>query len=198
MALGHASVFFCFTQREHVAVVVQRDAVQQRVDFFDHRAVPAASGRAVGREPGVEHFNFVVRDGLDGHVADADLIGVVGALALHGCAVHRHAALHADGHGHTGQLCRREEFPRAGNRVVVNDARRAQALHPRGIDRGGGGVGRERIGRMNVIVDVLRHHGREFGGLQNLFEICKAFFPCGRVEFVQNVDLDHRAALSSA
>ena len=85
-----------------------------------------------------------------------------------------------------------------GNRVVINDARRAQALHPRGIDRGGGGVGREGIGRMDMVVDVLRHHGREFGGLQNLFEICKAFFPCGRVEFVQNVDLDHRTALSSA
>ena len=198
MALGHAAVFFCFTQREHVAVVVQRDAVQQRVDFFDHRAVPAASGRAVGREPCVELLDLIVRDGLDGHIADADLIGVVRALALHGCAVHRHAALHPDGDRHANQLCRREEFPRAGNRVVVNDASCAQAFHPRGIDRGGGGVGRERIGRMNMIVDVLRHHGREFGGLQNLFEICKAFFPRGRVEFVQNVDLDHRTALSSA
>ena len=198
MPLGHAAVFFCFTQREHVAVIVQRDAVQQRVDFFDHRTVSAASGCTIGREPGVQLVDLIVRDGLDGHVADADLIGVVGALALHGCAVHRHAALHADGHRHADQLCRREEFPRAGNRVVVNDASCAQAFHPRGIDRGGGGVGRERIGRMNMIVDVLRHHGREFGGLQNLFEICKAFFPRGRVEFVQNVDLDHRAALSSA
>ena len=198
MALGYAAVLLRLRQREHVAVIVQRDAVQQRVDFFNHRAVPAASGRAVGREPCVERFNFVVRNGLDGHVADADLIGVVRALALHRRAVHRYAALHADGHRHADQLCRREEFPRAGNRVVVNDASCAQAFHPRGIDRGGGGVGRERIGRMNMIVDVLRHHGREFGGLQNLFEICKAFFPRGRVEFVQNVDLDHRAALSSA
>ena len=198
MALGYAAVLLRLRQREHVAVIVQRDAVQQRVDFFNHRAVPAASGRAVGREPCVERFNFVVRDGLDGHVADADLIGVVGALALHGCAVHGHAAFHADSHRHADQLCRGKEFPRAGDGIVINDARRAQALHPRGIDRGGGGVGRERIGRMNMIVDVLRHHGREFGGLQNLFEICKAFFPCGRVEFVQNVDLDHRAALSSA
>ena len=198
MPLGHAAVFLRLTQREHVAVVVQRNAGQQRVDLFDHCAVPAASGRAVGREPGVEHFNFVVRNGLDGHIADADLIGVVGALALHGCAVHGHAAFHADSHRHADQLCRSKEFPRAGNRVVINDARRAQALHPRGIDRGGGGVGREGIGRMDMVVDVLRHHGREFGRLQNLLEICKAFFPCGRVEFVQNVDLDHRAALSSA
>ena len=59
MPLGHAAVFLCLTQREHVAVVVQRDAVQQRVDLFDHCAVPAASGCAVGREPSVQLLDLI-------------------------------------------------------------------------------------------------------------------------------------------
>ena len=192
MPLGHAAVFLRFTQREHVAVVVQRDAGQQRVDLFDHCAVPAASGRAVGREPGVEHFNFVVRNGLDGHIADAHLIGVVGAPALQRCAVHRHAALHPDGHGHADQLRRREEFPRAGDGIVVDDARRAQPLHPRGIDRGGGRIRRKRIGRMDMVVDILRHHGREFGRLQNLPEVREPLLPRRRVQLFQNGNIDHK------
>lgn len=40
--------------------------------------------------------------------------------------------------------------------------------------------------------DILRHHGREFGGLQNLPEVLQPHLPHRRVELFQNGNIDHK------
>ena len=111
-------------------------------------------------------------------------------------AVHRRAALHADRDRHFHQLRGLQKLARAGDGVVVDDARRAESLHARGKDRRRGRIRREGIGRMDMVVDVLRHHRREFSGFQHLAEVFQPFFPRGCVELVQNFNIDHCAFLS--
>ena len=198
MPLRHAAALRRLAQRQHVAVIVQPNAGQQRVDLFDHRAVAHMARGAVGRKKRLHLVNAVVRDGLDGHVAHAHLIGVVRPPTRQRRAVHRHAALHAHCRRHPHELRCREKFPRARDGVVVDDARRAQPLHPRGKHRRRGRVGREGIRRMDVVVDVLRHSRRELRRSTDLPQIRQPLVRRRCVQFVENGNVDHRAALSSA
>ena len=181
MPLSHAAAFTGLGQRQHVAVVVEFDPGQQRVDVFHHLAVPAVTGLAVGCKERCQLVDFIMRHSLNGHVAHAHLIGVVGSPALERSAVHRRAALHADRGGHADDLGGFEEFLRARNGVVVDDAGRAQAFHPCGENCRRGGIRREGIGGVDVVVDILRHHGWENSCFYDLSQVLQTFFFCGSV-----------------
>ena len=197
MPLGDAAALVVHGQGQHVPVVVQI-LPQQGVDLLDHLPVADVPGRPVGGEEGVQPVDLVMGHRLDGHIADAHLIGVVGAAALEPGPGHGGAALHADGHRDVHQLGGLQELPGAGDGVVVDDPGGAEPLHAGGVDRGGGGVGREGIGGVDVVVDVLRDHGRELGGLQNLLQIFQPLRFLAGVQLLENGNVDHGGYLSSA
>ena len=73
---------------------------------------------------------------------------------------------------------------------MVDDTGGAQTLHAGCVHSGGGGVGREGISGVDVIVDVLGNHGREDGVLQHFLQICQTLFLGGGVQLVQNSNID--------
>ena len=88
-------------------------------------------------------------------------------------------------------FCGGDKLPRSGDGVVVDDARRTQALHPGGVDRRRGGVGRKAVGSVDVVVDVLGNHGREAGLRQYGPQLRQTLLRRGGVETVQNRNIYH-------
>ena len=195
MPLRDAAALVVHGEGQHVPVIVQV-LPQQSVDLVDHLPVASVPGRPIGGEPLVEGLDLVVGDGLDGHIADAHLIGVVGAAPLEAGAVHAGAAFHAHGDGNLHQPGGLEKFPRTGNGIVVDDAGGAEALHPGRVDRRRGRIGGEGIGGVDVVIDVLRDHGRELGGFQNFLQVRKALRLVTGIELFENGKVDHGGVLS--
>ena len=98
-------------------------------------------------------------NGVQRHVDDVVLIGVVEAAAGQRRTCHGGAQLNAYGHGEAGDGACLDELTAAGDGVVVHDAGGGKTCLHRAPDGGGGGVGREGIDGVDVIVNILELTG---------------------------------------
>ena len=183
MALGNAAVFGCLGKGKHIPVIVQGNS-HKFVDSCNHLPVAFMTGSLIGLKELGKGVDLIVGYGLDRHIADAHLVRVVGATALKPRAVHGYPGFHTNGYRHIHQFCRLQELLRAGNGVMVDDTGGTQALHPGSVDRCGGGVGGERVGGMDVVIDVLGHHRRENRGFQDLGKIVQPLRLGGGIELI--------------
>ena len=140
MPLRNATVFSSHGQRQYVLVIVQGNTGQKCIDFLDHLAIALMTGSLIGAEEFGQHIDLIVRHALDGHVADANLVRIVGATALQTSAIHGNTSFHANGNRHLNQLCSFQELLSTGNGIMVNDTGGAQTLHTGGIYRRCGGI----------------------------------------------------------
>ena len=74
---------------------------------------------------------------------------------------------------------------------MVDDTGGAQTFHAGGIDGCRGGIGAEGIGGVDVVVDVLIHHGRELGCFHHFAKVGQTLILGGGIQQVENVDIDH-------
>jgi len=189
VALGHAAALAGAGQRQHVPVEVDGQPVggHQPVDAFGHLPVARVALFPQGREERVHLADPVVGDAVDGGVDHARLVGIVDLAAFERRSRQADPALDADGTRDAHDPAGLEEFPRAGDRVVVDDARRAQPRLPREPRRRRRRVGRERELGVDVVVDVpARDRRGEFALLDLLDQHLQVFQPLRRVQKLQD------------
>ena len=92
--------------------------------------------------------------------------------------IHGDAAFHANGYTHVGNLCRLKKFLRAADGIVVHQAAGTQPRFSRKPNRRRRRIGREGVGRVDVVVHVVALHGLLVLSNQ-LFEVVQTL---GRVE----------------
>ena len=182
MALGDTAFFRCHRKRKHILFVVKGDLRQKGVDLCHHLPISFVTGLTEGTEELRQGADLVVGYALDGHIADAHLVRVIGAAVCQGRVCHRHPAFHTDGDRHFHQLCSLQKFLCAGNGIVVDDTGGAKAFHPCRINGGGGRIGREGIGGVDVVIYVLAHLGRKLGIRKDLCKIGKPLLLCRCVQ----------------
>ena len=180
MALRHTAVLRRHRQRKHVAVIIQVHA-NQRIDRSDHLPVSLVAGFPVGLKKFRQSVNLIVGNALNGHVAHAHLIRVIGSASFQTGAFHGHTALHADGCRHLYNFRSFQKFLRAGDGIMVNNSSGTQSLHAGCIHCRRGGIRGKGICGMDVVVNVLRHHGRKGSFLQHLSQVVEALLSRGGV-----------------
>ena len=185
VTLGDGAALGEVGQRQHVLFKVDGHAVlaHHLVDGGDHLAVTLVALLAVGREESVDLGGLVAGHAVQRHVDHALLVGVVELLVGKGGVCKAHAALDADGGAHVGGLGGGEELLRAGDGIVVHQAAGAQTGGAGEPHRGGGGVGGEGVGGVNVVVHIAT--GLRLGlGLHQFLEVLKSL---GAVEQLQQL-----------
>ena len=176
VALGDAALFRCHRKGKHILVIIQGDLRQNLVDPCYHLTVSFITSLTERTEELCQRADLVVGYTLDGHIANANLIRVIGAAVFQSSTGHRHPAFHTDGDRHFCQFCSLQKFLCTGNRVVVDNTGSAKAFHPGCIDSSGRRIGREGVSGVDVVIYVLGHLRRELGIRQDFCQIGKPLF----------------------
>ncbi|MPN25997.1 hypothetical protein SDC9_173419 [bioreactor metagenome] len=162
--LSHAAAVCVLRKRQYIPLEIEQNTVG-RIQFVDpsyHFLIPRVSALPQRREIRLHGCDLVVRNGVQHHVAVADLVGVVRALFAERSLRKRHPRLNPDRRRNADDLPRLEELLRAADAVVIDDPAGGESFRSCGVNRRRGRIGGERIIGMDVVVDHARVNGREF------------------------------------
>ena len=170
VALGHGAALCVIRKRQHIALKIDGHAVfaHHFIHRRHHFAVAFVALFTVRREEIVQFPRAVVRHAVQRHVRHACLIGVVQLAIAEGRIFHGYAAFQTDRGAHLRGLCRRQEFIRARDGIMIHQAAGAKPRRAGEPYRRRGRVGGEGIGGMDVVVHIASGDRRWLGFHQRL------------------------------